>query len=173
MIPDYVLQMQEIQRQLDSTASMLKNDWKDDVQKRFFEDYVTPFKKETNTYMYGGSGIYGMGLDELLKLMEKQMDAMSSVAGINVTAEVVAVSLGGQRHMRGLADNVVAEAGVYDEPVHNEHRDRDYWQQGFPYNHGPRPGELMHEEMNQVMEERDNSQEASYKDFRQRMGLNR
>ena len=45
--------------------------------------------------------------------------------------------------------------------------------QAIPYNHGPKPGELMHAEMNQVMEERDNSQEASYKDFRQRMGLNR
>lgn len=172
MIPDYVLQMQEIQRQFESTANVLKEDWKDDVQKRFYDDFVTPFSEDTKTYMYGGSGIYGMGLDELLKLMEKQMNAMSSLAGVNVTADVVAVSLGGHSSLRGLADNEVVAAGVYDGAVHDEYRDRDYWHQEFPYNHGPKPGELMHNEMNQVTEERENSTESSYSDFRRRMGLN-
>lgn len=173
MIPDYVLQMQEIQRQFESTANVLEEDWQDNVQKRFYEEYVEPFKKDTDTYMYGGSNLYGKGLDELLKLMEKQMDAMSDIAEVNVTADVVAVSLGRQSALRGVAGNVIGAAGEYDGPVHDEYRDRNYWRQEFPYFHGPKPGALMHKEMNEVTEERDSSNVSSYDDFRQRMGLNR
>ena len=116
MIPDYVKQMQEIQGQLDSTANVLENDWKDAVKQRFFGDFVTPFDDDVKNFLYGGPNVYGPGLDELLKLMEKQMDAMSKVAGVNVTADVVEVTLGGQRHLRGLDGKIVADAGLHDGP---------------------------------------------------------
>lgn len=173
MIPDYVKQMQEIQGQLDSTANVLENDWKDAVKQRFFGDFVTPFDDDVKNFLYGGPNVYGPGLDELLKLMEKQMDAMSKVAGVNVTADVVEVTLGGQRHLHGLDGKIVADAGLHDGPTLDENRDRDYWHRDSPYNHGPKPGEMLPDEMNQLSQEREHSDKTSYDDFRRRMGLKR
>ncbi len=81
MTRDYVLQMQEIQREVLAQAEATKSLWQDDVAKRYYSDYVDCYEKDINAYLRGGSEIRGKGLEELLELFEQKIEEMAQLTG--------------------------------------------------------------------------------------------
>ena len=73
-IPDFVMQIQEVERQLDSQFTITADDWKDDVQKRYYKDYVDKYKELIDRYINGDDfgNMSGKGLNDLLIFMNEK-----------------------------------------------------------------------------------------------------
>ena len=52
-IPDFVMQIQEVERQLDSQFTITADDWKDEVQQRYYNEYVNKYKELIDRYING------------------------------------------------------------------------------------------------------------------------
>ena len=172
-IPDFVMQVQEIQRQIDAQCDVTAQDWKDAVQKRYYDNYIDTYKETIELYIHGGSGIVGMGLNELLVFLDEQMQKMERLTG--VPAEVTFMCAAGASYTGSVNDNsgvnIPVESFIEvqnrDGVVHNERHERDYWQEEgsfFGVNNGTRPGQYSNEEIKQIMDYR--SQDDYYKDFK-------
>ena len=55
MIPDFVLQTQEIQRQLESQIEVTMQKWQDSVAERFSKQYLEEYSTSINKYIIGGN----------------------------------------------------------------------------------------------------------------------
>ena len=53
MIPDYVLQVQEIQRNLESQSLVTMESWQDSVAKRFYANYMEKYSDVIYLYING------------------------------------------------------------------------------------------------------------------------
>lgn len=132
MIPDFVLQMQEIERNLKSQSMATQRQWQDSVAARFYNKFIDEYEKKISAYLYGDVSMYGMGLDELLKFIDTKQNEMKELSGIDLPAE---------DYLMG--------------PVHNNKRERDPWNTNIsPFK---QPGEMDAEDRHKIMEHRDNT----------------
>lgn len=177
-IPDFVMQVQEIQRQIGAQVECTADDWKDDVKKRFYEQYIDSYNRYIELYIHGGADIEGKGLNDLLVFFDEQMQKMEGLTG--VPADVSFMCAAGLSHTGSIINNYGHELHVESLPevigrdgiVHNERLERDYWNEedmkdenyNFRPGNGTRPGQYSNEEIKQIMDYR--SQDDFYKDFR-------
>jgi hypothetical protein len=129
MIPDYVLQVQETQRNLETQSLVTRENWQDSVAQRFYDNYVNKYDEKIYLYINGGMNITGMGLDELLRFFDKKQNEMEQLSGMNMSID--------------------AGSG---ERIHNDYRERVDWYE--PYK-GPQPGNLDAPEVKGIMNERE------------------
>ncbi len=128
MIPDYVLQVQEIQRNLESQSIVTKESWQDSVAQRFYENYINKYNDKIYLYIHGGLGMTGKGLNNLLQFFDQKQNEMTELTGISLDFNKIT-----------------------SRKVHNEYRERDPWSDNFD---GPQPGDLDAGEVKGIMIER-------------------
>lgn len=171
-IPDFAMQVQELQRQIEAQSDVTSQDWRDLVQKRYYENFIHAYKEITDLYIHGGMGMYGMGINELLVFLDEQMQKMEELTG--VPADVTFMCAAGASYTGSVRDNYGVNIPVEafrkvqerDGVVHNEKHERDYWREEgslFEPDNGTRPGQYSNEEIKQIMDYR--SQDDFYKDF--------
>jgi len=86
MVPSFVLDTQNIYKVLGATAEATRNDWKDEVAKRFYDKYIEEYKEATDLYIYGRYGsryVYGQGLSDILKLFDESQNEMAQLGGMD------------------------------------------------------------------------------------------
>lgn len=164
-IPDFAMQVQEVQRQIEAQCDVTAQDWKDAVQKRYYDNYMNAYKENMELYIHGGYGISGKGINELLVFIDEQMQKMEALTGIS--SDVTFMCAAGASHTGSVRDNIGVNIPVeafYEIQerggiVHNNKRERDYWRDD-----DTRPGQYSNEEIKQIMDYR--SQNDFYKDFK-------
>jgi len=129
MIPDYVLQVQEIQRNVETQSLATKDIWRDSVAKRFYQQFLNRYSETINLYINGGMGIRGMGLDEILRFFDQKQNEMT--------------------HLSGMTIFIAPDTGV---KIHNEFRERVNW---YEPTDGPNPGNLDAPKIKGIMNERE------------------
>lgn len=171
-IPDFVMQVQEVERQIEAQADVTSQDWKDNVQNRYYEKFIAPYSQYLNTYIHGGTGMSGKGINELLVYMDEQMQKMEQLSGVPAEVTFYAAAAGSSSgYVRDYYGKPIDVAEFSDNSrregiVHNDRRERDYWdneERLFSRGNGPRPGEYTNKEVVKVMEER--QKDDFYKDF--------
>lgn len=83
-IPDFVLQVQEVERKLNAQWQETQRDWKDQVAERFKTNILEPYTQNFHQYI-SGDGISGYGVAELLQKMQQHLQEMSSLTGYSET----------------------------------------------------------------------------------------
>lgn len=162
-IPDFAMQVQEIERQIEAQSEATADDWKDDVRKRYYDNYVNQYKERLELYIHGGSGMTGKGINDLLVFLNEKMQEMEGLTGI--PADVTFMRAAGEGYIGGVRDNFDSYIDVEDARevrqrdgiVHNEKHERDYWDDGgysIGTRNGPRPGEYTDEDIKGIMEKR-------------------
>ena len=171
-IPDFAMQVQEVQRQIEAQSDVTAQDWKDAVQQRYYDNYMNAYKEKMELYIHGGSEISGKGINDLLVFLDEQMQKMEQLTG--VPADLTFMCAAGASYTGSVRDNygvsipveAFKEVQERDGVVHNEKRERDYWREEgtfFEPDNGTRPGQYSNEEIKQIMDYR--SQDDYYKDF--------
>ena len=160
-IPDFVLQIQEAERNLKAKWQMVQNDWRGQAANNFNSGVMEPYTANFHKYITG-DGIRGCGVDDLMKRMDKHMQAMAKLSG--VSEDVAFACAAGAQHNGGVnnmfddhidvenLDIVRSRGGV----VHNSNRDRDYWNNdssSFGYD-GAKPGELNNNDIEKIMQQK-------------------
>ena len=79
MIPNFVQQIASVQRDLLTQATLAEDFWKDDNKERFYEAYMKEYDSRLRLYVEGGTGNYGMGLNELLTYIDQKEQEMSAL----------------------------------------------------------------------------------------------
>jgi hypothetical protein len=128
MIPDYVLQVQEIHRNLESQSIVTRENWKDSVAQRFYDNFIKNYDDKIYLYIHGGMGMTGKGLNDLLQFFDQKQNEMTQLTGMSLNIDAGASS-----------------------KVHNEYRERDPWSENYD---GPQPGNLDAGEVKGIMNER-------------------
>lgn len=160
-IPDFVLQIQEAERNLKARWQVAQEDWKDAAAESFNDGIIDPYCKNFHQYITG-EGITGFGVDKLMQQMDKHLHDMADLTGMS---EDVAFTYAAGGQHNGKVNNwfdreidvenmeIVKKRGGI---VHNENRDRDYWNDN-PYSYdydGIKPGELQDKDIKQIMNEK-------------------
>lgn len=175
-IPDFVMQIQEVERQLESQFDITADDWKDEVQQRYYNEYVNKYKELIDRYINGSDfgEMSGKGLNDLLIFMNEKMQKMEEITGVSADftfdyASVLIHKSGFVRDNYGTAidvennEEVLLRGGI----VHDENRERDYWREEggtiMDPDNGTRPGQYSGEEIKQIMDYR--AQEDQYKEM--------
>lgn len=151
-IPDFVLQIQEVERNLKAEWQLVQQDWRDQVAERFNSGIMEPYSRNFQQYITG-EGIKGYGVDELMQQMDKHLQEMASLTGISEDV-AFACAAGPQYNgkVNNWADNeidvqqcsVVRDRGGI---VHDQNRDRDYWKERHD---GTKPGELRDQDIQEI-----------------------
>lgn len=159
-IPDFVLNIQETERNLKAQWQLVQEDWRDSAAESFRGGIFDPYCLNFQQYITG-EGIKGLGVDQLMQQMDKHMQEMAKLTGIS---EDVAFSCAAGPQYNGKvnnwfgegidvehADSVLRRGGI----VHNENRDRDYWNDSFPIGYdGVKPGELQDKDIQSIMNQK-------------------
>lgn len=90
IIPDYANQASELRRQIEAQAEVTAQYWSDRKRWEYYDQYVGKYIDWLDKYVYGGSGIRGMGLNELLQFVAKKIDKFESVAESSITGNIIA-----------------------------------------------------------------------------------
>lgn len=163
-IPDFVLNLQEIQRSVGEQAAVTAEQWRDSVKERFYHDYVDHFDHVINVVIHGQDGsdsINKRSLNDLLVFISDCIMEMAQIAecspdeifqeacyqtGVGCSDGMLKDNFGNPINPM---DNwhVTSRDGV----VHDSHLTRDYWD---PLSHGSRPGELDNEDISRIMDRR-------------------
>lgn len=72
MIPNFVQQIVSIESALKTASSDAANDWKDNNKERFYDAYINEYEEKLELFVRGGTEMYGMGLDELLRFLDEK-----------------------------------------------------------------------------------------------------
>ena len=128
MIPDYVLQVQEIQRNLESQSIVTRESWQDSVAQRFYDNFIKKYEDTIYLYIHGGIDITGKGVDGLLQFLDQKQNEMSQLTGMCL--------------------NIDSGSG---SKVHNSFRERDPWSES---SNGQQPGSLDAGKVKKIMNER-------------------
>lgn len=167
-IPDFAMQVLEIQRQIETQGEITAEDWNDAVQRRYYENYMTMYKDRLEQYVHGGQQISGMGINDLLVFLDKKVQEMEALTGISadITFACAAGAACGSslRDTSGNSVNVTSsgEVRMRGGIVHNSRQERDYWDEGRSQN-SSRPGQYTDKEINKIMDLR--NKDDFYKDF--------
>ena len=81
-IPDFVLQIQEVERNLKAEWQLVQEDWRDQVAERFKSGIMEPYSLNFQQYITG-EGIKGYGVDQLMQQMDKHLQEMARLTGIS------------------------------------------------------------------------------------------
>ena len=161
-IPDFVMQIKEVEKQLRVQCDISAEDWKDKTQDRFYSKFFDQYFSSFETYIKGGSDICSDGLNDFLIKINEMLQKMEKLTGIpaDVTfamasgvacGDVVLNNIGETVHVTANAA-VVARDGI----VHNERHERDYWDNNDSiFSDGTRPGEYSHDEIEEIMDYRE------------------
>lgn len=132
MIPDFALQIQEIEMLLASKQQYLDSVWVDGVNRKYNEVFVSVYKESYDKYLQGDSiinsvGMKGMGLNDLLEFLDKKGSEMESLSGDSFRP--VASSRSGRvcniNENRGGSRSDAGEIIVpLEAPVHDEYLNR-------------------------------------------------
>ena len=131
MIPDYVLQVQEIQRNLESQSLVTMESWQDSVAKRFYANYMEKYSDVIYLYINGGMEMRGKGLNDLLEFFDQKQNEMAKLTGMDINVDVDSYSKG-----------------------HNQYRERCSWNENYEFS---QPGNLNAGEIKGIMNERNNN----------------
>jgi hypothetical protein len=132
MIPDFVLQMQEIEQNLQSQCEATKNQWQDSVAKRFYNNFIEEYSEKTKSYLFGAINMRGMGLDDLLKYIDCKQNEMKELSGVDAPAKEYSIGR-----------------------VHDSLRERNPWDTNiFPHT---QPGEMDAEDRHEILNKRDDA----------------
>lgn len=164
-IPDFVLQVQEVERNLKAHWRVLQDEWQCDAARRFNSNIIDPYTDNFKHYIKGDK-IKGLGLDKLLQQMDKHLQDMEQLTGVPAD---VAFECATSRQHDGKVINwfgnvvdvendecVVKRDGI----VHDELRNRDYWNDN-PESYKPedeydgvKPGELGVNEIQYILNQK-------------------
>lgn len=157
-IPDFVLQVQEVERNLKARWQVVQQEWKGAASDSFNSDIIEPYCRNFHQYITG-EGIKGYGIDRLMQQMDKHLQDMARLTGIS--EDVAFVCAAGPQYNGKVnnwfgneidvenADVVVNRGGI----VHDGNRDRDYWNDNpaaINYD-GAKPGELQDGDIKNIM----------------------
>ncbi len=155
-IPDFVLQIQEVERNLKAEWQLVQEDWRDQVAERFNSGIMEPYSLNFQKYITG-EGIKGYGVDQLMQQMDKHLQEMARLTGIS--EDVAFVCAAGPQY-NGKVNNWhddeinVEECKVVNNRggiVHDERRDRDYWEERYD---GVKPGELRDKDIQEIFKDK-------------------
>ena len=160
-IPDFVLQIQEVERNLMAQWALVQEDWRDSAGESFQRDIMEPYTRNFHKYITG-EGIKGYGVDKLVQQMDRHLQDMERLTGISANF-AFACAAGPQYNGKIVNwydrdidiendERVKARSGI----VHNELRERDYWNDrpsSVDYD-GVKPGELQSGNINEIMKKK-------------------
>ena len=157
-IPDFAIQVLEVERQIKTRADVTAEDWKDAVQQRYYDQYVRQYEEKMEMYIHGGTGMSGLGINELMRFISDRLEQMAQLTGIS--EDVAFVYAAGPSYDGSLRDNFDSDIRVEEDNhviyrdgiVHNDRLERDYWDDRY---NGPRPGEHDNDDIVKIMEERE------------------
>lgn len=157
-IPDFVLQVKEIQRQLKTQMDITADDWRDKKREEYYQKYMDSYCERIDTYINGGNNMKGMGVNDLVVLCDTKLQDMEQLSGIPANVQFELAALG--QHDGHLRDSYGNDMNVEDMDmiknrdgiVHDERNVRDYWNNtpndiGF---NGRRPGELNQNDIKEI-----------------------
>lgn len=75
VIPDFVLQVQEVETDFMAEWQSVRANWKDAVAEGFDQGVIEPYTKNFHQYLTG-EGITGYGLPQLLQQMSRHQQEM-------------------------------------------------------------------------------------------------
>ena len=149
-IPDFVLQIQEVERNLKARWRVVKTGWNGAAADSFDSNVMSKFSLYIEQYITG-NGITGLGVDKLLSQMDKHLVDMQQLSGM--PADVAFECAAGPQHDGDIDvendERVIERGGI----VHDELRNRDYWKddiESLRYDEeydGVKPGELGNKEV--------------------------
>ena len=160
-IPDFVLQIQEVERNLKARWQVVQSDWRGATADSFNDGVIEPYCSNFHKYITG-DGIKGLGVDQLMQQMDKHLNEMARLTGIS--EDVAFVCAAGPQYNGGVKNwfgeeidveghELVSERGGI---VHDEKRDRDYWDDdshSLGYD-GVKPGELQDEDIQSIINQK-------------------
>lgn len=160
-IPDFVLQIQEVERNLKARWQVVRSDWRGKTADSFNDGIIEPYCKNFHDYITG-EGIKGLGIDQLLQQMDKHLKDMARLTG--VSEDVAFVCAAGPQYNGGVKNWFEKEIDVENHElvqkrggiVHNDNRDRDYWDDN-PFSiryDGVKPGELQDEDIRKIINQK-------------------
>lgn len=79
-MPDFALQVQEVERKLKAEWQLVQEDWQDNVAEGFNVGIMEPYMRNFQQYVTG-DGISGYGVEQLVQRMEQYLQEMASLAG--------------------------------------------------------------------------------------------
>lgn len=151
-IPDFSIQVLEIERQIKARADVAAEDWKDEVQQNYYNKYIYRYEEAMELYIHGGTGMAGMGINDLLPFVSDKLEQMAQLTG--VSENVAFACAAGMSHDGSLSDNndnkIDVEGSNYRNEVVNN-LERVYWNEQWD---GPRPGEHDNEDVVKIMDNR-------------------
>ena len=155
-IPDFVQQIQEVERNMKACWQVTQDDWKDQSAQSFDEHIMQPYLKVFESYITG-EGIKGLGVEELMQHMDKHLRDMEEISGVSQNVQFAFAA--GCQHNGKLnnwnddeidveeSDLVKGRNGV----VHDDNRNRDYWKEDT---NGTKPGELKDKDILEIFKEK-------------------
>lgn len=157
-IPDFSMQVLEVERHIKARADVTAEDWKDSVQQRYYDKYVRQYEEKMELYIHGGMNMSGMGIDKLMQFTSEKLEQMAQLTG--VSEDVAFAYAAGPSYDGSLRDNNGNDIRVEEDDhvkyrggiVHNARLERDYWDYGYS---GPRPGEHDNDDIVKIMKERE------------------
>jgi len=159
-IPDFVLQVEEIERQLKTQMEATADDWRDRKKDEYYQKYMDPYCERIETYINGGDNMKGKGVNDLVVFCDTKLQEMENISGIpaNVQFELAAIG----QHDGHLKNYYNDDMNVEDMEmvknrggiVHDNRHVRDYWNNNEYYGNydGPRPGELSQDDIRDIYE---------------------
>lgn len=160
-IPDFVLQVQEVERNLKAKWQLVQEDWRDAAAESFNKDIMEPYSDNFRKYITG-EGIKGYGLDKLVQQMDKHLQDMEKLTSIS--ANFAFVCAAGPQYNGNVKNWFDGEIDVEHDKrvvdrggiVHDEFRDRNYWNDTpntYGYD-GVKPGELQDDNIQQILKQK-------------------
>lgn len=80
----YSLQAQAVLDSIGRQSEITAIGWQDCVKERFYHDYMISCIDDINKYINGGTGMQGMGLNELLLYLEEKLKELEALTGIGM-----------------------------------------------------------------------------------------
>lgn len=77
-IPNFVSQVQNVEHRLQSDWTSIQEVWRDSVAESFSVGSMEPYMRNFPAYI-AGDGFEGLGLDVLLRQMDKHLQDMDSI----------------------------------------------------------------------------------------------
>ena len=89
-IPDYANQATELRRQIEAQAELTAQCWSDRKRQEYYNQYVGEYIDWLEKYIYGGDGMRGKGLNDLLQFVAEKIDKFESAADSSITGNIMA-----------------------------------------------------------------------------------
>lgn len=88
IIPDYAQQVIEVMRQLEGQAELTAQYWSDNKRKEYYTQYIEQYLQWLEKYVYGGDGMLGRGLNDLLQFISKKITEFEIITDSSITESI-------------------------------------------------------------------------------------